>query len=276
MTYRYQQGPGCGGCLLFFLLLLLLAGGAPLLFRFLGLLLFSGMLLFLLLITAFWGFTFYVRRQIRNYERSQTEAHNLFVYLLVNILTRIAAIDGNITREESETIHRFFRDQLRYSHGQLYWVRELMKEARRSTADLETLLFEFKNNFAYEPRLILLELIYQILFTKPSVPPAELEFARKVGIFLEIPAYDQQRIESRYVGRQQQTFAATPSEDDYYRILGLEPGADFDRIKTAYRQLSRQYHPDKVSHLGEEFRQVAEEKMKEINGAYHHLKKKFI
>jgi DnaJ like chaperone protein len=30
-----------------------------------------------------------------------------------------------------------------------------------------------------------------------------------------------------------------------------------------------------VGHLGEEFRRVAEEKMKEINVAYNHLKKKF-
>jgi len=33
------------------------------------------------------------------------------------------------------------------------------------------------------------------------------------------------------------------------------------------------YHPDKVTHLGQEFRSVAEEKMKEINAAYDFLKK---
>jgi DnaJ like chaperone protein len=35
------------------------------------------------------------------------------------------------------------------------------------------------------------------------------------------------------------------------------------------------YHPDKVSHLGDEFKQVAEEKMKEINSAYDFFKRKF-
>jgi DnaJ like chaperone protein len=34
-----------------------------------------------------------------------------------------------------------------------------------------------------------------------------------------------------------------------------------------------QYHPDKVRHLGEEFRKVAEEKMKDINAAYDYLSK---
>jgi DnaJ like chaperone protein len=35
-----------------------------------------------------------------------------------------------------------------------------------------------------------------------------------------------------------------------------------------------QYHPDKVSHLGEEFKKIAEEKMKEINIAYMALSRK--
>ena len=37
-----------------------------------------------------------------------------------------------------------------------------------------------------------------------------------------------------------------------------------------------QYHPDKVAHLGDEFKGgVAEEKMKEINGAYDYFWRKF-
>ena len=58
-------------------------------------------------------------------------------------------------------------------------------------------------------------------------------------------------------------------------MLGLDRDASFEEIKKAYRQLSMQYHPDKVGHLGEEFRRVAEEKMKEINVAYSYFEKKF-
>ena len=56
--------------------------------------------------------------------------------------------------------------------------------------------------------------------------------------------------------------------------LGLAPGASFAEIKASYRKLSMQYHPDKVAHLGEEFKKVAEEKMKEINSAYEFLQRK--
>lgn len=31
---------------------------------------------------------------------------------------------------------------------------------------------------------------------------------------------------------------------DYYRVLGLRQGADFESVKSAYRLLARRYHPD--------------------------------
>ena len=62
---------------------------------------------------------------------------------------------------------------------------------------------------------------------------------------------------------------------DYYEILGVAKGASAEELKKAYRKLCLQYHPDKVGHLGEEFKRVAEEKMKEINVAYNYFEKKF-
>ena len=33
---------------------------------------------------------------------------------------------------------------------------------------------------------------------------------------------------------------------DYYKTLGVEKGASKDEIKTAFRKLAHQYHPDKT------------------------------
>ncbi len=49
---------------------------------------------------------------------------------------------------------------------------------------------------------------------------------------------------------------------DYYEILGIPRNASVEDIKSAFRKLARQYHPD-VSKEAD-----AEEKFKEINEAY--------
>ena len=53
---------------------------------------------------------------------------------------------------------------------------------------------------------------------------------------------------------------------DYFKVLGLERGADADAVKRAFRKLARQYHPD-VNPDNKE----AEAKFKEISEAYEVL-----
>lgn len=271
MQYRRHEQPGCSGCFLILILWLLLFGGAPLLLKFVGMMLFGGFFVLFSVMAAFWAFSYYIRRRVSEYERSQSESHNTFVFLLINILIKIAKFDNVITREETDTIYRFFQHNLNYSHNQLLWVKELIKEACESSVELETMVIDFKSQFAYEPRLILVELIYQVIFIQDRVPEQQLDLARKIADFLEISAYDLQAIQSRHFARYRQPVA---DEDLYYRTLGLNPGSAMDEVKKAYRELSMKYHPDKVVHLGEEFRKVAEEKMKDLNVAYEYLTKK--
>lgn len=53
---------------------------------------------------------------------------------------------------------------------------------------------------------------------------------------------------------------------DFYQVLGVAEGASDEKIKRAYRQLARKYHPDVSTEPG------AEERFKEINQAYETLK----
>ena len=62
---------------------------------------------------------------------------------------------------------------------------------------------------------------------------------------------------------------------DPFTVLGVEPGASPQEIKAAYRKLANQYHPDKVHALGDEFKELAEKRFKEINEAYRILSSKF-
>jgi uncharacterized membrane protein YkvA (DUF1232 family) len=61
------------------------------------------------------------------------------------------------------------------------------------------------------------------------------------------------------------------SKKDPYEVLGVARGASIDEIKNAYRKLANKYHPDKVNYLGEEFKELADKRFKEIQEAYQEL-----
>jgi hypothetical protein len=57
----------------------------------------------------------------------------------------------------------------------------------------------------------------------------------------------------------------------HYELLGLEPTADSDAIKKAFRREIARYHPDKVIHLGAEFQEMAAVRAAELTIAYKTL-----
>ena len=68
---------------------------------------------------------------------------------------------------------------------------------------------------------------------------------------------------------------AVESEDSFdpYEILGIPSSASSETIQAAYKARMSEYHPDKVSHLGEELQELAHRKALEIQQAYQQLRK---
>jgi hypothetical protein len=54
----------------------------------------------------------------------------------------------------------------------------------------------------------------------------------------------------------------------HYDLIGVEPSADAETIKKAFRLEIAKYHPDKVTHLGAEFQEMASIRAAELTAAY--------
>lgn len=65
----------------------------------------------------------------------------------------------------------------------------------------------------------------------------------------------------------------TSTKQSAHEALGVPDHASWDQIQAAYKEKIKQYHPDKLSHLGEEFSFLANEKFLKIQQAYESLKK---
>jgi DnaJ like chaperone protein len=59
----------------------------------------------------------------------------------------------------------------------------------------------------------------------------------------------------------------------WHEVLEVSETASIEEIRAAYRAKIGQYHPDRVTGLGAEFREIAERRSKEINVAYGEAQK---
>lgn len=225
-----------------------------------------------------------------------------FEKLVIRILTQVALADGRVSQAEAKVILNFFQDQLGYEEARLDRVSKRIQRASNSSENLDPLLINFRKRFPATTRLALLEQVYAMAATKKSGASAELELARHIADMLEISDYNQRRIRDRYfapeaewddifgadmeqeAGADFQEESAAPesrtrqekakAEAQALAVLGLKPGASMELIKKVYHQMVMEYHPDKVAHLGEALKRVADEKMKELNAAYALLKQR--
>jgi len=61
---------------------------------------------------------------------------------------------------------------------------------------------------------------------------------------------------------------SAPSGPPWWEVLHVPRGASLKEVTEAYRELIAQNHPDKVAHMSERIRRVADEETRRINAAY--------
>lgn len=182
----------------------------------------------------------------------------------VSLIVLIAAVmkaDGKVLRSELDYVKRFFLNQFGPDTAQeaLQMLRDLLKK----DIPLRDVCSQIKNNMDYASRLQLIHILYNISAADGRFPAAEINVIKSVSDLLGITANDYESIRNMFI----------PDTDASYRILEVERTATDEELKSAYRRMALKYHPDKVSHLGEDFRKSAEEKFKAVNEAWEKIKK---
>ena len=89
---------------------------------------------------------------------------------------------------------------------------------------------------------------------------AEFEAGRKG---LPSPAEEQKRRAAA-----SRPAAPVPQGPPWWEVLHISRTASLKEVTAAYRELIAQNHPDKVAHMSERIRRVADEETRRINAAY--------
>ncbi len=183
-----------------------------------------------------------------------------FVASLVGVMTAMMKADGDVKQEEVAAVRRFFSERLGYRGESLEIVRDLIKRALRDGVDLDAVCLDVARRTDEATRLLLLECLLEIAEADGHLNPAEAALLDRVSALLGVGAADLRGLRAR--GR--------PGRD--YEVLEVSPEAGPEDVKRAYRELVKKYHPDRVSHLGDEFKALAHQKFLDVQQAYERIR----
>jgi DnaJ like chaperone protein len=182
----------------------------------------------------------------------------------ISLLVLIAAVmkaDGKVVRSELEFVKQFFIRQFGKDNARqaLVMLRDLLKQE----IPLRDVCSQISRNMDYSSRLQLMHLLFGVAGADRRFHPSEIKIIETISGQIGVSSSDYLSIRNMFI----------PETDSSFKILEINPSATNEEVKKAYRKIALKYHPDKVSHLGEDFRKTADEKFKMVNEAYEKIKK---
>lgn len=139
----------------------------------------------------------------------------------------------------------------------------LFKGITKQNISKREVCLQIKQMMDHASRLQLLHFLFGIAKADGLVTKDELSEISTISGYLGISNRDYESIKAMFYN----------STDNAYKILEIEKSVSDDEVKRAYRKMAKKYHPDRVGHLGEEHREGAEEKFRQVQEAYDHIQK---
>ncbi len=180
---------------------------------------------------------------------------------LVVLIAAVMKADGKVVKSELDYVKQFFIRQ--FGRDSATEASRMLRDLLKKEIPLREVCRQIQSGMDYSSRLQLLHLLFNVSLADGVIHPSELDMIDRISQNLSISAADFQSIRNMFV----------PETDSSYKILEIDQSATDDEVKKAYRKMAMKYHPDKVSHLGEDYRKSADEKFKKVNEAYDKIKK---
>lgn len=199
------------------------------------------------------------------YRRAKPQVREfVFVANLVALMTSVAKADQEIHADEVRAIKNFFSKQFHYTGHDGKVIDNLIRESASRKLDVRALSIDTRNMLEYPELLMIVRILYIIALSDRVFKEEEKKKIQEIVDYLGVSQTDHEHIKNE--------FSVTVSED-VYAVLEITTEVSDEEVKEAYREMVKKYHPDKVSHLGSDFANLAKEKFQKIQNAYQKIKK---
>ena len=191
---------------------------------------------------------------------SQTRGGDFLSVLLV-LFAAVMKADGVQKKSELEYIKRFFVNQIGISNTKN--LMQIFKKILEQDIPLEKVCLQIREKMDKPSRLQVIHVLFGLSQSDGDVHPKEIKVIHNISNLIGISNVEYKSIESMF----------KEDLESAYSVLGVSKDSTDIEIKKAYRKMANKYHPDKIAHLGDDFKEISQEKFKSVSEAYRKIKK---
>ncbi len=194
------------------------------------------------------------------YQGAPTQPGDFSVSLLV-LSAAVMRADEKVMKSELDFVRSFLQRQFGQEKGEQLIL--VLRDLLNRDINLQEVSVQIRHYMDHSSRLQLIHFLFGIALADGQSHPMEIQVIRTVCNYLGVSEPDFESIKAMFI----------KDMDSAYQILEITPDATDEEVHKAYRRMAVKYHPDKVSHLGEDVQRAAKEKFQQLNQAYQGIKK---
>ena len=197
---------------------------------------------------------------------------------MIELIILVARADGSISEIEKKAIEKNLNKQLGYLRIKRA-IKYFYKLENSQELSISSSCRKLKEHFETTEMTVFLDFLVSVAVSDQYLSDSEEQLLNEICNRLGIHSKSLNSILSRkrFISENQRRKQASPkvrysSLTKSYKILGLEDTVSFNEVKKAYRELAKQYHPDKIRN--KDLKEQAKKQFQLITEAYDVIKKK--
>jgi DnaJ like chaperone protein len=190
----------------------------------------------------------------------QTQRGDFMLTFLV-LSAAVMKADKVVKKSELDFVKKFLLTN--FGEQQTIEALQILKDLLNKDIPLDQVCAQIRHNMNNPLKLQIIHYLYGIAAADGEIDISEIEIIERISMKIGLTQREHNSVKNMFV----------KETDSAYEILGVAKTASVDEIKKAYRKMAVQYHPDKVSTMGEEIQNAAKVKFQTLNEAYERIKK---